>query len=164
MDQRLPVFLLGLVAGAVIAGGVFYLTATPDTGVSVPSMSSNTATGCADSNDSQPWVGQTAALEYRHIEFQNYSFTHNETNIEVQSTLSEQSDGQWQLAFTTQPDSPSKNTDSDCSSRTTLSASVALPSDFDRLAIQLDGETLTVVQNSQDRPQFRYLNATESAG
>lgn len=127
-------------------------------------MSSNTATGCADGNDSQPWVGQTAALEYRHIEFQNYSFTHNETNIEVQSNLSEQSDGQWQLAFTTQPESPSKNTDSNCLSRTMLSASATLPSDFETVTIQSDGETLTVGQNSQDRPQFRYLNVTESAG
>ena len=161
MAKQVSVFLAGLVVGLLVAGSAVYVTPLPQSSVAVPSMTTTTATGCADADAPRVWVGQTPTSEYRSVVFQNYTFTHDDPDLEIRANLSETVDGRWVLAFTTRPETPSKPADPDCVPRTIVSSSVALPPDYETLDIRLDGETITTVQNS-DKPRFHYLNETAS--
>ena len=163
MTRQVSVFLAGLAVGLLVAGGAVYVTPLPQSSVAVPSMTTTTATGCAGADVDGPraWVGQTATSEFRSVVFQNYTFTHDDPDLEIRANLSETADDRWVLAFTTRPETPSKPADPDCVPQTTVGSSVALPPDYETLDVRLDGETITTVRNSE-RPQFYYLNETAS--
>jgi hypothetical protein len=158
MDTRAVVLVgLGLVVGLVVGGVVGQASVGPTGGVSVPSTTAWSTTGCAD-EEPDAWVGQVDVVEFSVVEFQNYSFTHEERFVDVRSTLEERTDGAWVLAFRTEPDPDAGESEvpADCQPRTRLGASVALPGTFETLTVTLDGETLAVVEHT-DRPQFRTL-------
>jgi hypothetical protein len=148
--------LLGLLLGAllgVLLAGTF---ATPISGTSVPSHGFSTATGCA--GDEPPaWVGTTPDGDHRSVYLGNYSFTHDSPGVDVRSTLTEGADGAWTLALATTPAETDRDVPDDCQPRTTVDASVALPTDADSLTITLDGERIAAVDVSVDEPQFRSL-------
>lgn len=160
MDSRIAVLLAGLVVGAIIGGVGVQVTQPPQSGVSVPSMGTTAATGCLTGDEPRAWVGQTSANagEYRAVYLQNYSFTHDTPNLAVRGNLTEASDGRWVLALTTDPDTPTKEAPEDCTPRTTVSASAALPPEFETLRVTLDGDEVATVRNSGNQPAFRYLN------
>ena len=148
--------LLGLLLGAllgVLLAGVF---ATPITGTSVPSHGFSTATGCA--GDEPPaWVGTTPEADHQSVYLGNYSFTHDSPGVDVRSSLTEGGDGAWTLALATTPAETDRDVPDDCRPRTTVDASVALPTDADSLTITLDGERIAVVETATNEPRFRYL-------
>ncbi|RLM57308.1 hypothetical protein DVK02_05905 [Halobellus sp. Atlit-31R] len=157
MARQLSPLLTGFLLGLLVAGGVVYVTPSPQSSIAVPSMTTTTATGCADSDPPRAWVGQTPTSEHRSVVFQNYSFTHEARDIELRANLTETADGHWLLAYTTRPETSRGSDDSACVPRTTVSSSVALPSDFETLTVRLDGEPITTVR-STERPQFSYLD------
>lgn len=158
MDSRIAALLAGLVVGALV-GGLGVATVQPAaSGVSVPSMTTTAATGCL--GDEPPaWVGQTAADagDYRIVHLQNYSFSHDTPDAGIRGDVTEASDGRWELALTTEGGA-TKAPDDDCQPRTTVSASVALPSDFETLRVTVDGEEVAVIEHSGNGPAFHYLN------
>jgi hypothetical protein len=164
MDSRIAVLLAGLVVGALAGGVAASMTQPASSGVSVPSMGTTAATGCLSGDEPRAWVGQTSANagEYRAVLFQNYSFTHENPNLGVRGNLTDAGDGRWELALTTESETPTKAPDEDCQPRTTVSASVALPADFGTLTVTLDGEEVATVRNSGNRPAFRYLNESSA--
>ncbi|WP_254821150.1 hypothetical protein [Haloglomus halophilum] len=160
MDSRIAVLLAGLVVGAVAGGLAVAATQSPQSGVSVPSMGTTAATGCLSGDEPRAWVGQTSvdAGEYRAVYLQNYSFTHDTPNLAVRGDLTEASDGRWELALTTEAETPTKEVPDDCQPRTTVSASAALPPEFETLTVTLDGDEIVVIEHSGKQPAFRYLN------
>jgi hypothetical protein len=164
MDSRIPVLLAGLVVGALVGGFAVGQVQPASSGVSVPSMTTTAATGCLGGDEPRAWVGQTSggADEYRAVYLQNYSFSHETPDAGVRGDLTEAGDGRWELALRLDPETPTKPPAEDCQPRTTVSASVALPSQFETLRVTVDGDEVTAIENSGNRPAFRYLN--ESGG
>lgn len=162
MNSRIAILIAGLVVGALAGGLAVAAIQSPDSGVSVPSMGTTAATGCLSGDEPRAWVGQTSAGagEYRAVYLQNYSFTHDTPNLAVRGNLTDEGDGRWELALTTEPDTPTKEAPEDCQPRTTVSASAALPPEFETLTVTLDGDEVATVRNSGNQPAFRYLNET----
>jgi hypothetical protein len=160
MDSRIAVLLAGLVVGAVAGGLAVAATQSPQSGVSVPSSSTTAATGCLSGDEPRAWVGQASvdAGAYRAVYLQNHSFTHETPNLGVRGNLTDAGDGRWELALTTEAETPTKEAPDDCQPRTTVSAAVALPPEFETLRVTLDGDEVVVVEHSGNRAAFRYLN------
>ncbi|WP_276260182.1 hypothetical protein [Haloglomus litoreum] len=160
MDSRIAVLLVGLVVGALAGGLAVGLVQPTQSGVSVPSMTTTAATGCLAGDEPRAWVGQAGggAGEYRAVYLENYSFSHDDPNLAVRGDITEAGDGRWELALTTESETPTKAPAEDCQPRTTVSASVALPSEFETLRVTLDGEVIAVIEHSGNSPAFRYLN------
>lgn len=159
MQSRATVLVgLGLIVGLVVGAVGGQAFAGPQSGVAVPSATSWSATGCAG-EEPPPWVGQVDVVDFSVIEFQNYSFTHEEPGVDVRMSLDERSDGEWMLAFATEPDpdADQKEVPAGCQPRTRIGTSVALPTTFETLTVTVDGEVVAVVEHA-DRPQFDHLD------
>jgi hypothetical protein len=117
-----------------------------------------TATGCADAEDPRAWVGHVPDADYRAVYLTNYTFVHDEPDIEVRAELTESDPGEWVLAVTTTPGDGDKEIPEDCQPRTRLDASVALPTDAESLRITLDGEPIAEVETTANSTRFRYLD------
>lgn len=162
MDSRLAFLAVGLVVGGLLGGAFVQVSQPPRTGVSVPSMTTSASTGCATGAEPRAWVGMTGTLDHRIVEFQNLSFTHDDPTLGVRGNLTEPSPGEFVLALRTVSETPTKAPSDDCQPRTTVSASVALPTDFRTLDVRLGDEHITTVENA-DRPRFYYVNETADA-
>ncbi|GAB7095652.1 hypothetical protein JCM30237_28060 [Halolamina litorea] len=166
MDERLRSFLLvgiGLVVGlavgvllGVLLGTLTAGAGSPVGGTTVPSHGVSTVTGCAG-DEPRAWVATTPDSDHRSVYLANYSFTHDSPGVDVRSTLREGDDGAWTLALATTPSETDREVPADCRPRTTVDATVALPTGADSLTITLDGEPLATVEVATNRPRFRYL-------
>lgn len=150
--------LVGLVVGLLLGLLLMQAMTSPLIGTSVPSHGLTTATGCADADDPRAWVGQVPDADYRAVYLTNYTFLHDEPDVEVRADLTESEPGAWVLAVTTTPEDSGRDVPEDCQPRTRLDASVALPTDADSLRITLDGEPIVDVQTTANSPRFHYLD------
>lgn len=158
MDSRtLPLFS-GLVIGLVLGIMLMQVASPPLTGTSVPSYGLTTATGCAEPDDPRAWVGQVPDADYRAVYLMNYSFIHDEAAVELRAELTEPEPDAWVLAVTTTPTDTDKAVPEDCQPRTSLDASVALPTSAESLQITLDSEPVVTVETTANAPRFRYLD------
>lgn len=143
----------------MVLGIVLMQVVTPPlTGTSVPSHGLTTATGCADADDPRAWVGQVPDANYRAVYLTNYTFLHDEPDVEVRADLTESEPSAWVLAVTTTPEDGDRDVPEDCQPQTRLDASVALPTDADSLRITLDGESIVEAETTANSPRFHYLN------
>lgn len=158
MRSPVPSFVAGLVLGVVLAVLLFQVGTPPLSGTSVPSHGLTTGTGCADAEDPRAWVGHVPDADYRAVYLTNYSFVHDEPDIEVRAELTEPEPSEWVLAVTTTSSDGDKEIPEDCQPRTRLDASVALPTDAESLRITLDGDPVVEVETTANAPRFRYLD------
>lgn len=158
MRYRVLSFVSGLVLGVVLAVLLFQVGTPPLSGTSVPSHGMTTATGCADTDDPRAWVGQVPNADYRAVYLTNYTFVHDEADVDVRAELNESAPGEWVLALTTTPADSDKDVPEDCQPRTRLDTSVALPTDAESLRITLDGDPVAEVETTANSPRFRYLD------
>ncbi|WP_336136408.1 hypothetical protein [Natronomonas amylolytica] len=158
MRYRLLPFISGLVLGVVVGALLMQAMTPPLSGTSVPSHGLTTATGCADAEEPRAWVGHVPDADYRAVYLTNYTFVHDEPDIEIRAELTESDPGAWVLAVTTTPADGDKEIPEDCQPRTRLDASVALPTDAESLRITLDGEPVTEVETTANTTRFRYLD------
>jgi hypothetical protein len=158
MDSRIPSLLSGLVLGLVLGVMLMQVVTPPLTGTSVPSHGLTTATGCAEADEPRAWVGQVPNADYRGVYLMNYSFVHDNPDLEVRAELTESEPNAWILAVTTTPEDSDKEIPDDCQPRTRLDASVALPTSAESLRIVLDGEAVVTVDTTASSPRFHYLD------
>jgi hypothetical protein len=158
MDSRIRYLLSGLVIGLVVGVVLMQVVTPPLTGTSVPSHGLTTATGCEQADDPRAWVGQVPDVEYRGVYLMNYSFVHEEPDIEVRAELSQSESDAWVLAVRTTPEDSDREVPDDCQPRTRLDASVALPTSAESLRITLDGEPVVTVETTANAPRFYYLD------
>lgn len=158
MASRLWTILLSLLAGILVGAVLMQAVGPPISGTSVPSHGISTATGCADADEPQAWVGQVPNADYRAVYLENYTFVHDDPDIELRGELVESSPGAWELRLQTTPGNTDKDVPADCQPRTIVDAAVALPKSAESLTITLDGETITVVETTGSSPRFGYRN------
>lgn len=158
MVPRILPFFSGLVLGLVIGIVLLQVGTPPLTGTTVPSHGVTTATGCAEEAEPRAWVGQVRHADYRAVYLANYSFVHDEPDVEVRAALVESEPGAWVLEVTTSPVDSDKEVPSECQPRTKLGASVALPSTAESFQITLDGESVVIVETTANSPRFHYLD------
>lgn len=157
MASRFWTILLSVLAGVFIGAVLVQSLGAPISGTSVPSHGIATATGCADADDPRAWVGQVPNADYRAVYLMNYTFVHDDPDIELRGELVESSPGDWEFQLETTPGTSEKDVPADCQPRTIVDASVALPTTAESLTVTLDGETITVVETTGSSPRFGYL-------
>lgn len=158
MDSRVLPFSSGLGLGLVLGFVVMQFVTPPLTGTSVPSHGLTAATGCAGADEPRAWVGQAPDADHRAVYLTNYTFVHEDPDVEVRAELTEVEPDTWVLAVTTVPGESDKNVHEDCQPRTRLDASVALPTNAESLRITLDGEPIVDVETTANSPRFDYLD------
>lgn len=129
----------------------------PISGTTVPSHGVNTATGCFDDNDSRAWIGIVPNGDHRTVYLMNYSHVHDAGDIDLESSLTELASDRWELVLTTMPGDDAKEVPEGCQPRTTIDASVALPTTAQSLTVKLDGDVVITVQTTAVSPRFAYL-------
>ena len=158
MESRIWTILPALVAGIVIGAVVMQILAPPITGTSVPSHRVATATGCLDADDPRGWIGVVREDDHQAVYLMNYSHVHDESDLEIRTNLTETEPNAWQLSLTVEPGDEGKDVPEDCQPRTTIDASVAVPTTAESLTITIDGETIAVVDTSARSPRFYDLD------
>ncbi|MFB6093080.1 MAG: hypothetical protein ABEK02_08730 [Haloquadratum sp.] len=149
--------LAALLLGVLVGGAAVQVATPPDTGTSVPSHGLSTATGCADADDPRGWVGTVPTPDHRAVYLMNYSYRHRDATVDLRSDLTQPEPGRWVLAIRTEPDPSDKTLPAECRPRTTIDASVALPTTAASLGITIDGETVAVIDTTAPEPRFFYL-------
>lgn len=153
----LPLFS-GLVLGLLLGVVLMQVVTPPLTGTSVPSHGLTTATGCAEADEPRAWIGQVPDADHRAVYLTNYTFVHDDPDVELRAELTEVEPDAWVLAATTTPGDGDKDVPEDCQPRTRLDASVALPTDAESLRITIDGEPIVDVETTANSPRFGYLD------
>ncbi|WP_458207867.1 hypothetical protein [Haladaptatus sp. NG-SE-30] len=158
MDSRTWSLVSGIIIGLVLGVVVMQFVTPPLSGTSVPSHGLSTATGCVDEDDPRAWIGQVPNGDHRSVYLMNYSFVHDEPDIEVRADLNESAPGEWVLAVTTSPGNSEKQPSDDCQPRTTMDASVALPTSAETLTVTIDGKQVAIIETQAHSPRFRHLD------
>ena len=162
MDDSRQFLLLGLVVGVLVgAAAGFYLA--PTERVASPSYGMSTGTGCATDPATGGWVGQIPAGETRTIAF-NLTFTHDAADVDVRGNLTESGPGTYRFAVLVTPGDGEKGEPPEgCTPRTTLDASISLPSDYRTLTFVLGDDVVTRVENPEHSfATFRTLSGNYS--
>lgn len=158
METRIWTILPALIAGVLIGAVLMQFVTPPVSGTSVPSHGLTTATGCVDADDPQAWLGMVPNADHRAVYLMNYSYVHDEADVEIIGKLTESETNEWKLAISGTPVTTEKALPGDCQPRSVINAAIALPMDVESLVITLDGETVTVVDTATTSPQFSYLD------
>lgn len=158
MKYRVLSISVGVVIGVVLGVVLMQVMTPPFTGTTVPSHGLSTVTGCEEANQPRPWVGQVSQTDYQAVYLMNYSFIHDDPDVEVRAQLTESEPGAWILAVSTTPIDSDKDVPGDCQPRTRLDASVALPLDAESMQVLLDGEPVVSIRTTANSPRFHYLD------
>lgn len=163
-DDRLPTVLLGalvgvLVGALLVAGAGAWIL--PTDRVASPSSSMATATGCRPNPTAGGWVGHVVVGDHAVVVF-NDTLVHDAPALDVRATLSDAGNGRYVYAITTSPATDGKEGQppGDCRPRTTVDASVTLPSWFDALTITVDGRPVASVSSTDATPSFRAVEGS----
>ena len=95
--------------------------------------------------------------EYRGVYLQNYTYRHDAADVEIRGELTEAGSNAWTFAIAVTPGDDGKGAADDCQPRSTIAASIALPTAAESLRITLDGEVVAVIDLPANAPRFRYL-------
>lgn len=158
MDVRTRSLLSGLVIGVLVGAILMQFVTPPISGTSVPSHGLTTATGCAEPSDPRASIGHVPNSDYRAVYLMNYSFVHENPDIEVRAELTDSASNAWIFAITTSTAGDGRDLPEDCQPRTILDASIALPTTAETLTITLDGDRIVIVETRANEPRFRYLD------